>query len=87
MAKRPLNVKNNINLPVEENLMIIDAHTHLGDILYAGGGQLIYRKGIRKKAGFDLISLSEKALYRTNVVFEWILNTFFSDMIDRKSVV
>lgn len=61
--------------------MIIDAHTHLGDILYAGGGQLIYRKGIRKKAGFDLISLSEKALYRTNVVFEWILNTFFSDMI------
>ena len=27
-----------------------NAHTHLGDILYAGGGQLIYRKGIRKKA-------------------------------------
>jgi len=39
--------------------MIIDIHTHLGDILYPNGGQLIDRKNVRKKIFFDIISLSE----------------------------
>ena len=29
--------------------IIIDTHTHLGDILYPGGGKLIEKKGIKKK--------------------------------------
>jgi len=33
--------------------MIIDIHTHLGDILYPDGGKLIDRKNIQKK--FSLI--------------------------------
>jgi hypothetical protein len=32
--------------------MIIDIHTHLGDILHPNGGQLIFKKGIRKKADY-----------------------------------
>ncbi len=28
---------------------IIDMHSHIGDILYPGGGELIFRKGVRKK--------------------------------------
>ncbi len=63
--------------------MIIDVHTHLGDILYPGGSQLIFRKGVMKKASFDLISLTEKGLYRTNAVLEWLLNMFFTDTIAR----
>jgi len=39
--------------------MIIDIHTHLGDILYPDGGRLIDQKNIRKKIFFDVISLSE----------------------------
>ena len=29
--------------------MIIDAHTHLGNILYPGGGELIEKTGVKKK--------------------------------------
>jgi hypothetical protein len=61
--------------------MIIDVHTHLGDILYAGGGRLILRKGVVKNAAFDLISLTERGLYRSNAMMEWLLNTFFTDTI------
>ena len=39
--------------------MIIDIHTHLGDILYPNGGKLIDRKNVQKKLFFDIISLSE----------------------------
>ena len=28
--------------------MIIDIHSHLGDILYPNGGQLIFKQGVRK---------------------------------------
>ncbi|MBW2596417.1 MAG: amidohydrolase family protein [Deltaproteobacteria bacterium] len=44
--------------------MIIDVHTHLGDILYPGGGELIEKKGIRKKKIFDPVSISEAGLHR-----------------------
>jgi len=43
--------------------MIIDIHTHLGDILYPNGGKLIDQKNIRKKIFFDVISLSETLLH------------------------
>ena len=39
--------------------MIIDSHGHLGNILYPGGGALIFRKGVKKRFRLDLVSLSE----------------------------
>ncbi len=43
--------------------MIIDIHTHLGDVLYPNGGELIDQKNVRGKIFFDVISLSETLLY------------------------
>lgn len=43
---------------------VIDVHTHLGDILYPGGGSLIEKKGVRKARIFDPISISEVLLHR-----------------------
>jgi predicted TIM-barrel fold metal-dependent hydrolase len=45
--------------------MIIDIHTHLGDILHPNGGQLIFKKGIRKKLIIDLVTVSEWGLHRS----------------------
>jgi hypothetical protein len=39
--------------------MIIDSHGHLGNILYPGGGGLIFRKGVRKRFVLDIATLSE----------------------------
>jgi len=44
--------------------MIIDVHSHLGDILYPGGGQLIFRKGISFPSPSLLHRLYEKSLFR-----------------------
>lgn len=52
--------------------MIIDIHTHLGDILYPNGGQLIDQKNVEKKIFFDIISLSE-----------FMLHSGISDKIDQ----
>ena len=55
--------------------MIIDIHTHLGDILYPGGGDLIWQKGIRKKIFYDIISNSELMLHKSAPFFfleKWI---------------
>ncbi len=38
---------------------MIDSHGHLGNILYPGGGDLIFRKGVRKRRVLDLTTLSE----------------------------
>ena len=43
--------------------MIIDIHAHLGDICFPGGGALIEKTGVRKKAGLDVISISEFFLH------------------------
>ncbi len=43
---------------------IIDAHTHLGDILNLGGGALIEKTGVKKKRIFDPVSISEMGLHR-----------------------
>ncbi|MFY9396863.1 MAG: amidohydrolase family protein [Desulfomonilia bacterium] len=45
-------------------LKIIDVHTHLGDILNPGGGELIEKTGVRKRRIFDPVSLSEAMLHR-----------------------
>lgn len=45
--------------------MIIDVHSHLGDILDYDGGGLIDRTGVAKEKIFDIISVSEKGLMRT----------------------
>ncbi len=44
--------------------MIIDTHTHLGDILHEGGGSLINRTGVTKRRVFDPVSISESMLHR-----------------------
>lgn len=38
---------------------IIDIHTHLGDILYPNGGELILRRRVRKKAYLDALAVKE----------------------------
>ena len=43
--------------------MIIDVHAHLGDICFPGGGALIEKTGVRKRAGLDVISISEFFLH------------------------
>jgi hypothetical protein len=43
---------------------IIDAHGHLGDILYPNGGELIGRRGVEKEPVFDPASLAERRLHR-----------------------
>ena len=43
---------------------VIDVHTHLGDILYPGGGALIEKTGVMKAMIFDPITISEALLHR-----------------------
>ncbi|HQA71326.1 MAG TPA: amidohydrolase family protein [Deltaproteobacteria bacterium] len=43
---------------------IIDAHCHLGNILFRGGGSLIPLKGVRKRPVFDPLAISEIFSYR-----------------------
>jgi uncharacterized protein len=43
--------------------MIIDSHGHLGNILYPGGGELIFRKGVKKRFVIDLVTSSEWQLH------------------------
>jgi len=38
---------------------IIDMHSHLGDICFPNGWELIWKKGVRKKLVFDVVTLSE----------------------------
>jgi predicted TIM-barrel fold metal-dependent hydrolase len=45
------------------NEEIIDMHTHLGNILYPGGGGLIEKTGQKKAIRFDIITISEKMLH------------------------
>ncbi len=57
--------------------MIIDIHTHLGDILNPNGGALIWQKNVRKKIFYDIISQSELSLYKSAPLFvleQWLFN-------------
>ena len=44
---------------------IIDVHSHLGDILYPNGGELIYKENVSMPKMFDLQAVNEKGLNRT----------------------
>jgi hypothetical protein len=63
--------------------MIIDVHTHLGNVLYPGGGDLILRSGVRKKWVLDPITAAGWSLYKTNVATEWIYRTLLSGFVTR----
>ena len=58
--------------------MIIDMHSHLGNNLYHNGGEIIEKKGIKKKLVFDPISISEFVLHRLTglegILYRWIEN-------------
>lgn len=45
--------------------MIIDVHSHLGDILYPGGGMLIWKRSIKKRIRLDIVTTSEWGLHKT----------------------
>ena len=61
--------------------MIIDIHTHLGDILNPNGGLLIFRKGVRKQKGLDVLTMSEQRMYQTNGFSEWFFTTLGQGLI------
>lgn len=63
--------------------MIIDIHTHLGDILNPDGGLLIFRKGVRKQRVLDLITVAEWGMYNTNPISEWILTALCEDLVTK----
>ena len=42
---------------------IIDMHSHLGDICFPNGGELIAKKGVKKKIVLDVVTLSEIFLH------------------------
>lgn len=63
--------------------MIIDIHCHLGDILYPGGGRLIWEKGVRKTLGIDLISMSEASLHNSLGGTLGLVNRCLSGMVIR----
>jgi predicted TIM-barrel fold metal-dependent hydrolase len=43
--------------------VIIDSHGHLGNSLYPGGGELIFKKGVKKRCGIDIAAFSEWRLH------------------------
>ena len=62
---------------------IIDAHSHLGDILYPGGGSLIAKIGIEKRAGLDLVSLLERNHYKDSTGLGKLLYRLAEPLITR----
>ena len=60
--------------------MIIDIHTHLGDILYPDGGELIDKKNVRKKIFYDIISQSEIMLHNgiSDGIDRWLYRKLYN---------
>jgi len=48
--------------------VIIDIHGHIGDILYPGGGALIFREGVEFPASKGILKIYEKNLSRETLV-------------------
>ncbi len=63
--------------------MIIDFHAHLGDAQTPNGGELIFRKGVKKQRVLDLITVTEWRKYKTVPVVEWVVKTLFTNQIAR----
>lgn len=66
--------------------MIIDIHSHLGDILYPNGGRLIDQKNVRKTLFFDAISFSELLLHNgiSSFLDKWLYGKIY-DLVTRAS--
>ena len=62
---------------------IIDAHSHLGDILNPGGGALIGETGVTRERGYDPITASESDLHRGNLVLDKIYHVLMRRWITR----
>jgi predicted TIM-barrel fold metal-dependent hydrolase len=62
---------------------IIDAHGHLGDILYPNGGELIGRLAVEKESMFDPTSLSEARLHRDPLRLGKLLYSLLGRQITR----
>jgi len=62
--------------------MIIDIHTHLGDILYPNGGELIDQKNVRKKIFYDIISQSEFLLHNgiSDTIDQWLYKKVYTQV-------
>ncbi|MBC2717343.1 MAG: amidohydrolase family protein [Desulfobacteraceae bacterium] len=60
--------------------MIIDIHTHLGDILYPNGGKLIDKRNVRKKIFYDIVSQSEFLLHNgiSDAVDQWLYKKMYT---------
>ena len=56
--------------------MIIDAHSHIGNILYPAGGKLIFRAGIPFPASRCLERAYEKALFRETAFLRMVNQAF-----------
>lgn len=54
-------------------LKIIDAHSHIGDILYPNGGKLIFQRGVKGRFWLDPARIRERALWRPLGIFERFL--------------
>lgn len=61
-----MNSNNLLNL---KDLKIIDVHGHIGDILYPGGGELIFKTGIKFPASFLEWFLCERVLYKETPLY------------------
>jgi uncharacterized protein len=57
-----------------QNLKIIDSHSHLGDILYPSGGELIGKKNIAMPSKFDIVAYNESMLQRSFGLGEILYN-------------
>jgi predicted TIM-barrel fold metal-dependent hydrolase len=62
---------------------IIDAHSHLGDILEPGGGDLIPKLGVLKRRVYDPIELSERNLHAGPVALGKLLHRLAGRWVTR----
>ena len=62
-------------------MKIIDAHCHLGDILYAGGGGIIGLSGVKKTIFFDPISIWQFFLNRNFGMGNFLYKLFLPSII------
>lgn len=65
---------------------IIDAHTHIGDILFTGGGELIWKKAVTKPMIFDFITLWGWVGYRNFGLGNLLYRLFLSQVIKAEQI-
>jgi hypothetical protein len=64
--------------------LIIDAHSHLGDILYPGGGQLIGKRGVTKEPVLDPATFGERNLHRDPLgLLGWVVSRLLGRWVTR----